>query len=113
MIEGFLTAGNIADIPVAANLLTDVFCWHVVLDRGDDSDPFRAVLRSQHHTPVLPGRKNRQSKVQYDKAIDTLRARIEQLFGKLKENTRLAMRYEKSDGVFLALIALGFILAII
>jgi transposase len=109
VIEGFLTAGNVSDITVAENLIADVFCCHVVLDMGYDSDPFRDVLRSQNNTPVIPGRKNRKIKIEYDKLIYKLRSRIEQFFGKLKENKRLAMRYEKSDTVFLAFFAVAII----
>ncbi len=113
IIEGFLTAGNVSDITVAESLLVDVFCCHVVLDMGYDSDPFRDILRSQNNTPVIPGRKNRKVKIKYDKLIYKLRSRIEQLFGKIKENKRLAMRYEKSDTVFLAFIAAAIIKTII
>ena len=113
VIEGFLTAGNVSDITVAESLIADVFCCHVVLDMGYDSDAFRDVLRSQNNTPVIPGRKNRKIKIEYDKAIYKLRTRIEQFFGKLKENKRIAVRYEKSDGVFLAFIAAAIIKTII
>jgi transposase len=113
IIEGFLTAGNVSDITVAQSLTADVFCCHVVLDMGYDCDPFRDVLRSQNNTPVIPGRKNRKIKIEYDKLIYKLRTRIEQLFGKLKDNRRLAMRYEKSDAVFLAFIAAAIIKTII
>jgi transposase len=87
---------------VAESLVADVFGCHVVLDMGYDSDPFRDVLRSQNNTPVIPGRKNRKIKIEYGKLIYKLRTRIKQFFGKIKENKRLAMRYEKSDTVFLA-----------
>lgn len=113
VIEGFLSAGNTADISVADSLFADVFGCHVVLDMGYGSDPFRDVLRSQNNTPVIPGRKNRKIKIEYDKEIYKLWTRIEQLFGKLKENKRLAMCYEKSDTVFLAFIALGIIMTLI
>jgi transposase len=113
VVEGFLTAGNVSDITVAERLLSDVFGCHVVLDMGYDSDPFRDILRSQNNTPVIPGRKNRKLKIEYDTRIYTLRTRIEQFFGKLKENKRLSMRYEKSDTVFFAFIAAGIIKTLI
>ena len=112
-IEGCLTAGNVSDIPVAESLIAEVFCCHVVRDMGDDAASFRDVLRSHKKTPVIPGRKNRQIKIADDKPIDKLRTRIEQFFGKIKENKRLAMRYEKSDTVFLAFIAAAIIKTII
>jgi len=43
-------------------------------------------------------------KIPYDKALYKLRKRIEIFFGKLKENRRLAMRYEKLGITFLAFI---------
>jgi transposase len=113
VVEGFLTAGNVSDITVSESLTADVFGCHVVLDMGYDSDPFRDVLRSQNNTPVIPGRKNRKVKIAYDKIIYKLRSRIEQLFGKIKENRRLGLRYEKSDTVFLAFIAAAIIKTII
>lgn len=45
----------------------------------------------------------------YDKALYSLRRRIEQLLGKIKENRRLAVRHEKSDTLFLAFIAFALI----
>ena len=59
--------------------------------------------------PVIPGRKNRKVKIQYDKEIYKLRKRIEIFFGKIKENTRFAVRYEKSDAMFLSMIAMAII----
>ena len=76
---------------------------------GYDSDAFRAFLQSQNNTPVILGRKNRATKIQYDKTRYKLRKRIEQFFGKIKENKRLAARFEKSDLVFMTFIALAAI----
>lgn len=82
---------------------------HVVADAGYDSDPYRETLRSNNNTPVIPGRKNRTTPIVYDKNIYSLRKRIEQLFGAMKENRRLTVRYEKSDIAFLAFIAVALI----
>ena len=92
-IEGFLSGGNISDITVAEELFADIFGCFAALDMGYDSDAFRNFLRSQNNIPVIPGRKNRKIKIYYDKAVYKMRKRIEQFFGKLKENKRLAMRY--------------------
>ncbi len=113
VVEALLSAGNIADISMANKLFEDVFGCHVVLDMGYDSDSFRDVLRSQNNIPVIPGRKHRKVSILYDKKVYKLRSRIEQLFGKLKENKRIAMRYEKSDAIFLAFIALAIIKTLI
>lgn len=109
VFEGFLTAGNVSDITVADELTQDVFGCFVAEDMGYDSDPHREELRSNNNIPVIPGRKNRKAKILYDKEIYKLRRRIEMFFGKIKENRRLAVRYEKSDSMFLSMIAVAII----
>src|SRR5471030_500014 len=113
VVEWFLTGGNVSDITVAHSLFADVYGCYVAEDMGYDSDAHRDFLRSQNNIPVIPGRKNRKVKIKYDKTIYSLRKRIEQFFGKLKENRRLAVRYEKSDLVFLTFIALASIMILI
>ena len=81
MVEGFLTAGNVSDVSVANSLYNNVFCCHVLADRGYDSDAHRAFLRSQNNVPVIPGRCNRKTHIIYDKTIYKLRKNIEILFG--------------------------------
>lgn len=109
IVEGMLTGGNISDITVANEIMSDVFGCYVVEDMGYDSDAHRDFLRSQNNVPVIPGRKNRKVKIIYDKAIYKLRGSIERYFGKLKENKRLCLRLEKEDRSFLSFIALAAI----
>lgn len=98
-----------ADISVADQMFIDVFECHCALDMGYDSDGFRDFLRSHNNTPVIPGRKNRTTEIKYNKKIYRLRKRIEQFFGKIKENKRLTMRFEKNDHIFMAFIAVAAI----
>ena len=109
VVEGMLTGGNVADITVANDLTAEVVGCYVVEDMGYDSDAHRDFLRSNNNVPVIPGRKNRKVKIVYDKAIYKLRRHIEILFGKLKENRRLAVRYDKLDATFLAFIAIAIV----
>lgn len=109
VIEAMLTAGNTADISVANDLMSDVVGCHVVEDMGYDSDAHRDFLRSGNNVPVIPGRKNRKVKILYDKAIYKLRGGIERYFGKLKENKRICLRFDKEDATFLSFIALAAI----
>lgn len=76
---------------------------------GYDSDPHRMKLRANNNIPVIPGRKNRIIPIPYDKEKYKLRRKIDIFFGKLKENKRLAMRYDKSDQSFLGFIAIAAI----
>lgn len=106
-VEGLLTGGNIHDITVANTLLEDVVGCYVVEDTGYDSNAHRQELVANNNIPVIPGRKNRKIPIVYDKKIYALRKRIEMFFGKIKENKRLSMRYDKLDKTFLGFIALA------
>ena len=48
-------------------------------------------------------------KIEYDTELYKKRNLIERIFGRIKENRPLAVRYEKSDLMFLAFITLAFI----
>ena len=113
VIEGMLTGGNVADISVADFMMENVFGCYVVEDKGYDSMKHRANLMSNNNIPVIPGRKNRKEPVIYDKSLYRKRRNIEIIFGKIKENKRLAMRFDKSDAAFLGFIALALIKIII
>ena len=107
VVEGLLTGGNVHDVTVANELTKDVVGCSVLEDMGYDSDEHREYLRSNNNTPVIPGRKNRKIPITYDKTLYKLRRKIEIFLGKLKENKRLAMRYDKSDQSFMSFIALA------
>ena len=109
VLDGLLTGGNRADITVADELTTEVVGCYVVEDKAYDSNKHRQTLLSNNNIPVIPGRKNRKIPIFYDKAIYAWRRHIEHFFAKLKENRRLAVRYEKSDASFLGFIALASI----
>lgn len=109
IIEGFLSGGNRADISFANDLTVEVFgCW-VIEDKGYDSNRHRITLASNNNIPVIPGRKNRVEPIEYDRNKFKIRRKIENFFAILKENKRLALRYEKSDLSFLSFIALAAI----
>ena len=109
VVEGFLTPGNVSDITVAPQLTEHIVGCYVVLDMGYDSDEYRALLRGSNNIPVIPGRSNRNKVVEYDKRKYALRKRVEQFFGRIKENRRLTVRYEKSDLNFLGFIAIAMV----
>lgn len=92
---------------MADTLTAEVFGCYVVEDMGYGSDEHRDELRTNNNVPVIPGRKNRKKGIVYDKAIYKWRSRIEMFFGKIKENRRLAVRYEKTDLAFLGFIAIS------
>ena len=109
VVEGFLTGGNVSDITKAGELTAEVFGCYVVEDMGYDSDPHRRELEANNNIPVIPGRKNRKIPIVYDKLIYKLRRKLERFFGKIKENRRMTVGYEKTDAAFMAFIALAII----
>jgi transposase len=104
-----LTGGEAHDVTVASELSSAIVGCAVIADRGYDSDRFRRELEGNNNEPVIPGRRNRQEEIVYDKEKYKRRGLIERLFGKLKENRRLTVRYEKSDINFLGFILIAFL----
>jgi transposase len=96
-------------VVVGRQLSEDIVGCAVIADRGYDSDGFRRELEGNNNLPVLPGRRNRKEEIEYDKEKYKKRGLIERIFGKLKENRRLAVRYEKSDINFLGFIVIAFL----
>jgi transposase len=81
----------------------------VLADKGYDSGAFRRIIPANNNIPVIPGRKNRLKPVEYDRDRYKKRSYIERVFGKIKENRRLTVRYEKSDLNFLSFILITFL----
>jgi transposase len=88
---------------------------YVVADKGYDSVSIREFIKSKQAIPVIPRRKKLilpdgvALKNAYDTTIYKERHLIERLFGRLKENKRIAMRFDKLDVVFSSFIALALI----
>jgi transposase len=82
-------------------------CYKPRISSADS--PVRRALEGNNNKMVIPGRKNRKKEIVYDKEEYKKRGEIEKVFGKIKENRRLTVRYEKSDINFLGFIFIAFI----
>jgi len=104
-----LTPGEDHEITAVAKLdaLVDARprCW--LGDRAYDSDALRADLLLRGVLPVIPPRKSRKVPAPLDRDLYRERNKIERLVGRLKENRRLATRYEKTAGAFLGMLDLA------
>jgi len=87
---------------------------YVVADKGYDSRRIRSFIKSNQSTPVIPLKgiwvKEGSSLTPedcYDVKIYKKRHIIERFFGRIKENKRIAMRFDKLDSCFLSFIALA------
>ena len=109
-IRMFLSAGNLSDYKGALALLSSLpqAKW-LLADRGYDADWFRNALKEREITPCIPSRKNRKVAIPHDADRYRQRHRIENMFGRLKDWRRIAMRYDRCPIVFLSAIALAAI----
>ena len=81
-----------------------------LMDAGYDSDEIRGCVMQQDATAVIAYRKNRVVIPEFDKDVYRERHKVENLFQKIKRYRRIAMRFEKLQLTFAAMVALASIL---
>ncbi len=107
-----VTAGNVADVTMAEELLAEVDgCRYVLADKGYDSDKLRATIRAKGAKPVIPGRKSRTRKVRFDRSRYKSRWMVEAVFCRLKDFRRVATRYDKLARNYMSTLAIATIVA--
>ncbi len=78
-------------------------------DKGYDAKANRALARALGIAPAIPLKSNtKDPPAFFPKALYKGRARIEHGFGKLKRFKRVALRCEKTERGFAAIVALAF-----
>ena len=100
----FLSAGNVADLYQATDVLEELKnlpATMVVADKGCDADDLRGWLYEPGITPCLPPNSNRLDPLPYRKASYRKRPRVENFFAHLKTFRRVATRYAKLAETFL------------
>lgn len=78
-------------------------------DKGYSFTTVRSYLRRRRIQAVIPTRKDQRSNPRFDRRMYRRRNIIERLVGWLKENRRLATRFEKLAVNFLAMVKLAMI----
>ncbi len=76
-------------------------------DKGYDSNHFRQALINRRIAPCIPSSRSRKLPIPYDKALYRQRHRIENMFGRLKDWRRIAMRYDRCAHTFMSAICLA------
>jgi hypothetical protein len=77
------------------------------------NDGFSDCVQLSHYrfgnriTPCIPPKKNRKEDIAYDKELYKQRHRIENMFGKLKDWRRIAMRYDRCAHTFFSAICIA------
>lgn len=106
----YLSAGQTSDFTGAAGLLQGMPRVNVLLaDRGYDADWFRSALIDMGITPCIPSKRNRLVQIEHDAVLYKKRHKIENMFGRLKDWRRVAMRFDRRADIFLSACALAAI----
>jgi transposase len=103
-----LTPGQAHDLDGADVLLPQMQADTLLADKAFDADKrvIEPLLRAGK-TPVIPSMPGRKSPRPYDRELFAARHLIENFFCKLKEFKRIAMRSDKTDTSFAAMIFLS------
>jgi transposase len=91
-----VTPGQRGDVPFAAMLVEGLSPLAVVADTAYDATHFRARLALAGAEAVIPPSPSRALKPSYDAELYRERNLVERFFGRLKQNRRVATRYEKT-----------------
>ena len=107
-----LSEGQRTDMKVFAKLWSQGD-WQevrdIIADKGYDFYEVRKLIRQGGKNPIIPRRQGAICPGLQDKDKEKYKTRsaIERFFGKVKENKRLALRYDKLDVTFFSFFALA------
>jgi transposase len=105
-----LTPGQAADCRYAQALLEGVsFAW-LIGDRAYDTDALRGWCAEHGVEAVIPSKRNRKAPIPHDRVRYRTRHRIENLFGRAKDYTRIVLRKDKTSRSYAGFISLAFAL---
>ena len=108
-----LTAGQVSDYKGARHLLKCLpqKAKELLADKGYDANWLRQVLIKRGITPCIPPKRNRTKPIEYDKELYKQRHKIENMFGKIKDWRRIAMRYDRCAHTFFSAICIAAIVS--
>jgi transposase len=101
-----LSAGQIADIDFATDLIADIRANAVIADKGYDADALVQHIQASGAQAVIPPRSNRKELRSYDAHLYKDRNLIERFFARIKHFRRIATRYEKLARSYMAFLHL-------
>jgi transposase len=104
LVRFTLLPGNRFDTVGVPQLIKGIAFGALIADKAFDSNWLIADLNRRAAKPVIAQHPRRTKPLAFDKEMYKWRHLIENLFGKLKEFKRVAMRSEKTDSSFAAMI---------
>ena len=109
LVRFVLLPGQRHDLVGVPPLIEGIAFDALIGDKGFDSDTLRADLDTRGAVAVIPPRAKRTTPIPCDFAMYRWRHLIENLFCHLKQNRRIATRYDKTDQSFAAMIHIAAI----
>ena len=109
LVRFVLLPGQRHDLVGVPPLIEDIRLGALIGDKGFDADALRTELGQRGVVAVIPPKANRTTAIACDFAMYRWRHLIENLFCDLKQNRRVATRYDKTDQSFAAMIHLAAI----
>ena len=97
-----ITDGTTADCTQAGSLVEGISAEHLLADKAYDTDALVQRCKTQGMKAVIPPKRNRKEKREYDVDIYKLRHLVENAFLHLKRWRGIATRYAKNTSSFLA-----------
>ncbi len=101
------TEGQVSDITCANELVEHLRTGAVIADKGYDSNAFVQSIRTTHAKAVIPPRSNRKTRRRYSRVLYRTRNIVERFFSRIKHFRRVATRYDKLAGNYLAFASLA------
>ncbi|EFH10704.1 transposase, IS4 family [Pseudoroseomonas cervicalis ATCC 49957] len=100
--------GQMSDHKGAALMLSALPPARVLIGgKGYDSNRFRQALTARGIEPCIPSRRGRKQRITHDRKLYRQRHHIENMFGRLKDWRRIAMRHDRRAHTFMSAICLA------
>ena len=103
-----LTPGQAADCRQVRARLEGLTFERLIGDRGHDTNKPRDWLKEHGAEAVIPSKRNRKMPIPHDRAACRQRHRVENLFGRIKDHGRIALRKCKTARSYAGFISLPF-----
>ena len=103
-----LTPGNVHDMRAAKQCIEAApRAAELVADKGYDSNDLRAWLAERGTRAIIPPKRHRKVKIDFNPATYKQRNIIERMFCRFKDWRRVATRYDRKIETFMATIAIA------
>jgi transposase len=112
-VEFVLTGGQAADVTQGEALMEGHPSDAVIADKAFDSDAFVESIEARGSEAVIPSRKNRTRRRDYDKHLYKERNLAGRFINRIKQYRRVATRYEKTARDFLGFVHVAAIMVLL